>query len=101
MRLLTNIWGGVVQRSISPLYWPPGNQDDQAARPSHGPDACQHQQSNPHHWFQFTPQQLAAWYNERHTIEELLPQSATGWAWRDGEVSVPPAWATPETGRAG
>lgn len=27
----------------------------------------------PYRWFQFTPQQVAAWYNERHSIEELLP----------------------------
>jgi hypothetical protein len=31
-----------------------------------------------HFWFQFSPQQLAAWYNERHSIEELLPPEHNG-----------------------
>lgn len=29
-------------------------------------------------WFQFTPAQLAAWYNEQHQVEELLPPEKNG-----------------------
>ena len=29
-------------------------------------------------WFQFTPAQLAAWYNERNQIEDLLPPEKNG-----------------------
>ena len=29
-------------------------------------------------WFQFTPAQLAAWYNERHQVEDILPPEKNG-----------------------
>ncbi len=29
-------------------------------------------------WFQFTPAQLAAWYNEHHQIEDILPREKNG-----------------------
>lgn len=54
------------------------DQSDQTTQPSHGPDARWQQKYNAHLWFQFTPAQLAAWYNERHAIEELLPPERNG-----------------------
>jgi len=49
------------------------------ARPtSLGPDAHWQQKYNQYLWFQFTPKLLAAWYNERHPIEELLPPEHNG-----------------------
>jgi hypothetical protein len=29
-------------------------------------------------WFQFTPAQLAGWYNERHQVEDILPPEENG-----------------------
>jgi hypothetical protein len=37
------------------------------------------QQKYSHHlWFQFTPAQLAAWYNEHHQVEDILPPEENG-----------------------
>jgi hypothetical protein len=53
-------------------------QQDQARPTSQGPDARWQQKYHQHLWFQFTPQQFAAWYNERHSVEELLPPERNG-----------------------
>lgn len=61
-------------------------QQSQQPRPEREPDARWQQKYHQHLWFQFTPQQLAAWYNERHTIEDLLPPERNGMGlanWRD------------------
>jgi hypothetical protein len=37
------------------------------------------QEKYSHHlWFQFTPAQVAAWYNERHKVQALLPPEKNG-----------------------
>lgn len=54
------------------------NQGDQAVTLSHEPGARWQQKYTSSLWFQFTPAQLAAWYNERHPIEELLPPERNG-----------------------
>lgn len=36
-------------------------------------------------WFAFTPRYIASWYNERHSVDELLPNEANGYglaSWR-------------------
>ena len=53
-------------------------QQEQACPTFQGPDARWQQKYNQYLWFQFTPQQLAAWYNEQHSIEELLPPEHNG-----------------------
>ena len=47
---------------------------------AHGQAAQRAQQTN-YHWFHFTPAQLAAWYNERHSLEELRPLEQNGMAY--------------------
>src|SRR5260370_24670954 len=57
-------------------------QCDQAGVSSYGLDTPwqqkYNQQGGQHLWFQFTPQQLAAWYNHRHDIAQLLSPERTG-----------------------
>jgi hypothetical protein len=45
----------------------------QAAHGNPGPDQRWQQKYGRYMWFQFTPVQLAAWYNERTQVEEILP----------------------------
>ncbi len=57
---------------------------------AHGQAARRAQQTNPYHWFHFTPAQLAAWYNERHPLEELRPLEANGMAYSpNGDERTP------------
>jgi len=41
-------------------------------------DARWHQQYGRYLWFQFTPAQLAAWYNERHKVQDILSTEKNG-----------------------
>lgn len=50
-------------------------------------------------WFAFTPQQVAAWFNEQHSCRDLLPREANGYGlatWR-GERTAS-VYYTPEGG---
>lgn len=55
-----------------------GKHQNQLPPAGREPDTRWQQKYHQHLWFQFTPQQLAAWYNERHSIEELLPSERNG-----------------------
>jgi hypothetical protein len=43
-----------------------------------GPDQRWQQKYGRYMWFQFTPASLAAWYNERTQVEEILPPEKNG-----------------------
>jgi hypothetical protein len=43
-----------------------------------GGDQHWHHKYSQHLWFHFTPAQLAAWYNERQKVEDLLPLEHNG-----------------------
>jgi TOTE conflict system, Archaeo-Eukaryotic Primase domain len=58
--------------------------------PGAGPDQHWQEKYNRSLWFQFTPAQLATWYNARHQIEDLLPLEENGMAlasWRDEQTA--------------
>jgi hypothetical protein len=46
--------------------------------PGAGLDQQWHEKYNRHLWFQFTPAQLATWYNKRHQVEDILPPEENG-----------------------
>ena len=65
----------VVQRS-GPA---PAAQDDAyPSRKTLGPDQRCRDKYGRWTWFQFTPAQLAAWYNERNQVQDILPPEKNG-----------------------
>lgn len=70
---------GVRSRAQPPLPQPNAPAQHQAG----APDAGQQQkygEANRFLWFHYTPSQVAAWYNERHTVDDLLDFNRHGMA---------------------
>jgi TOTE conflict system, Archaeo-Eukaryotic Primase domain len=58
--------------------------------PGAGLDQHWHEKCSRSLWFQFTPAQLATWYNERHHVEDLLPPHENGMrlaSWRGEQTT--------------
>ena len=80
---------------IDDLATLPNTQDEKCSafplRCAPGVDQRWQQKYTQHLWFQFTPAQLAAWYNERNQVEDILPPEKNGMGSPPGAGSIPQA----------